>query len=265
MTALRIEVAHDDVARLEALRHHLREVADELIREFLDAARVVGGRRHHVQRLHADDADESLHRVVGEHAAAASVAGARMTRNVQAMRRIGMAGDLISADDVELLAGLRIGAGMDRPVRHDDRGLIVLEQRRERADRRLVARDDRDGAGKARRAQVLAERVVGHVTADQRVAHLARAVADAVRRGDRVLGLHEAQPKLARAFADAALEAGVDRVDLRHHAHVALAVALGADDADGRLVNQVRIGTEHPRNPDRLRRAAWMTVDEDGV
>ena len=62
----------------------------------------------------------------------------------------------------------------------------------------------------------------------------------------------------------AALEAGVDRIDLRHDAHIALAVALGADHADRRLVDQIRIGAKFARNPDGLGRAAWMAVDEDG-
>ena len=173
-----------------------------------------------------------------------------------------MAGDLIGADDVEFLAGLRIGAGMDRAVRHDDRGLIVLEQRGQRADRRLVAGNDGDGAGQAGGAQMLAQRIVRHLAPDQRVAHFARAVADAVRRCDGVFRLDQAQLQLARAFADAALEAGVDRIDLRHDAHVALAVALGADHADRRLVDQVRIGAKLARNPDGLGRAARMAVDE---
>ena len=112
--------------------------------------------------------------------------------------------------------------------------------------------------------QMLAQRVVRDLAADQRVAHLARAVADAVRGGDRVLGLDEAQLELAGALADAALEAGVDRVDLRHDAQIALAVALGADHADRRLVDQIRIGAERAREADGLGRAAGMAVDEDG-
>ena len=152
---------------------------------------------------------------------------------------------------------------MDRSVRHDDRGLIVLEQRGQRADRRLVAGNDGDGAGKPGGAQMLAQRIVGDFTPDQRVAHFARAVADAVRRRDGVFRLDQAQLQLARALADAALEAGVDRIDLRHDAHVALAVALGADHADRRLVDQVRIGAKLARNPDGLGRAAGMVVDED--
>ena len=128
---------------------------------------------------------------------------------------------------------------MDRAVRHDDRGLVVLEQRGQRTDRRLVAGHDRDRAGKARRAQVLAKRIVGHLAPDQRVAHLARAVADAVGRRDRVLGLNEPQLELALSLADAALEPRMDRIDLGHDAHVALAVALGADHAHRRLMDEI--------------------------
>ncbi len=101
---------------------------------------------------------------------------------------VGMAGDLVGAHDVEGLAGVRLLAGMDRSVRHDDRGQVVFEQRRQRADRRLVAGHHRDGAGEAGGAQMLAQRVLGHFAADQRVAHLAGTVADAVRGGDRVFG-----------------------------------------------------------------------------
>ena len=56
----------------------MREVLDQLVREFIEAAGIVGRRGYHVQRLHADDADEGLHGVVGEHAAAAAVTGTGM-------------------------------------------------------------------------------------------------------------------------------------------------------------------------------------------
>jgi hypothetical protein len=57
----------------------------------------------------------------------------------------------------------------------------------------------------------------------------------------------------------------MDRIDLRHNTHVALAVALGADHADRRLVDQVRIGAKFARNPDGLGRAAWVAVDAYNV
>jgi len=144
-------------------------------------------------------------------------------------------------------------------------GRVVLEQGGERADRWLVAGNHGDGARKTRGAQMFAERVVGDFAPDQRVAHFAGAVADAVRGCDGVFRLHQAQLHLALALADAALEAGVDRIDLRHNAHIALAVALGADHADRRLMDQVRIGAKYARNPDGLGGAARMAVDDDDI
>ena len=172
-----------------------------------------------------------------------------------------MAGDLVGAHDVERLARVRLLAGMDRAVRHDDRRQIVLEQRRQRADGRLVAGHDRDRAGQAGGAQMLAQRVLGHFAADQRIAHLARAVADAVRGGDRVLGLDQAHLELVRSRADAGLELGVDRLDLGQDAEIALAVALGADHADRRLVNEGLVGPKRAGDTDRLGRAARVPVN----
>ena len=42
--------------------------------------------------------------------------------NLVAVCGVGVAGDLISGDNVEFLAGFRVSARMDRSVRHDDRG-----------------------------------------------------------------------------------------------------------------------------------------------
>jgi hypothetical protein len=84
------------------------------------------------------------------------IAGAGMAGDVVAIFGVRTAGDLIGADDVELLAIVRIGAGMDRTVRHDDRRLVMFEQRGQRADRRLVAGDHGDGAEQAGGAQMLA-------------------------------------------------------------------------------------------------------------
>jgi hypothetical protein len=62
-----------------------------------------------------------------------------------------------------------------------------------------------------------------------------------------------------------ALQLLVDGIDLRHHAEIALAVALGADHADRRLVDEIRIGAELAREADGLGRAAGMAVDEDDL
>src|SRR5262249_35823658 len=95
--------------------------------------------------------------------------------------------------------------------------------------------------------------------------HLARAVADAVGGGDGVLGLDQAQLELALALADAGLQPLVDRLDLGHDAEIALAVALGADNAHGRLMDQVRIRADRPCHADRLGGPAGMSIDENGV
>ena len=188
-----------------------------------------------------------------------------MTGDVVAEFGVRIAGDLVGAHDIERLAGLRIGARVDRAVRHDDRRLVMLEQGGKGADRRFVAGDDGDRAGQSGGTQMLAQRVVRHLAADQRIAHLARSVADAVGGGDRVLGLDQPQLELVRSLADVTLELGMDRLDLRHHAEIALAVALGADDADGRLVNQVGVGPERARHADGLGGTAGMAVDDDGA
>lgn len=173
--------------------------------------------------------------------------------------------DLVGADDVELFSRLGVGAGMNRAVRHDDRRLVVLEQRRERAHRRFIAGDDRNRACKACRAQVLTQGVVRHFASDQRIAHFARAVADAIGRRDRVLRLDEAYLELARLRADAAFEVRMDRFDLGCDAEVALAVTLGADHADRRLVNEFRIGSKLACDPNGLGGASRMVVDEHDI
>ena len=218
-----------------------------------------------MQRLHANDADEGLHRVVGEHAAATAEAGAGIAGNPVPEFGVRAACDLVGRHDIERLARLRVLARMDRPVRHDDGGLVMLQQGRQRADRRLVAGDDGDGAGKAGGLQMLAQRVVGDFAADQRVAHFRRAVAHPVRGGDGEFRLHQTERQLARLPADPALQRLVDRLHLLRHAEIALAVPLGADHADRRLVDQLRIGAERIGKPDGLGRTARMAVDKDGL
>ena len=234
-------IAPDDVAGAQPGLHHVRQMPDQLGRKLVEPARIVRGRRDHVQGLHAGDADEGLHGVVGEHAAAAADAGAGVARDQVPVLRVRMPGGLVGADDVEGLAGPRVRPGPDGAVGHDDRRLVVFEECGQRADRRLVAGDHGDGAGKPGGLQVLAERIVGDLAADQRIAHLGGAVADAVGRGDGVFGLDQPVLQLALGGADPAEQVIVDRPDLGLDADVALAVALGPDDADRGLVNQRRV------------------------
>ena len=258
-------VALDDVPGAEPGRHHVRQMLDQLGRKFVQPARIVGRRGDHVQGLQAHDADEGLHGVVGEHAAAAADAGAGVAGDLVPVFGVRMPGGLVGADDVEGLAGLRVPAGPDGAVGHDDRRLVVFENGGERAHRRLVAGDHGDGAGEPGGLQVLAEGIVGDLAADQRIAHLGRAVADAVGRGDGVFGLDEPVLQFPLAAADPAEQAVVDRPDLGLDADVALAVALGPDDADRGFVNQGGVRAELVGETDGLRRAPGMAVDQDGI
>ncbi len=142
---------------------------------------------------------------------------------------------------------------MDRPIRHDDRRLIVLEQRGKRSNRRLVASDHGNDAREPCSTEMLAQRVVRNLASNQRVTHLARAVADSIRYPERVLGLDETRLELALARADAGLESCMDRVDLRQDSEIALAIALGADDAHRGFMDQIGIGADRPGEPDGLR------------
>ena len=109
-------ISLDDVARLQARLHHVGEITHQLPRELVDPARIVGRRRDHMQRLHADDADEGLQGIISEHAAAAADAGAGVAGDVMPIGGIGMPGDLIGADDVQGFTGLRVCPGVDRAV-----------------------------------------------------------------------------------------------------------------------------------------------------
>ena len=111
---------------------------------------------------------------------------------------------------------------------------------------------------------MLAHGVVRDLAADQRVAHLARAVAHAVGGGDGIFRLHQAEAHLSGAVADAAAQAVVDRLDLALDAQIALRIALVADHADGRFVDQADIGAQRARDADRLRVAAGVVVEKHG-
>ena len=104
MTRVADGIAHDDVTRPQVLLHELGEKIDEFGRKLVHPSGVIGRRRHHVQRLHADDADERLHGVIGEHSPATADARAGMTGDVVAILGVGMSCDLIGAYEVDLLA-----------------------------------------------------------------------------------------------------------------------------------------------------------------
>ena len=250
----------DDVARLDALPREGHEAVDELLGELVEPARIVGGRRHHVQRLHADHGDEGLHGVVGEHAAAAALARAGVERHLRAPRRVRVARHLEGRDQVDALPGRRISPGPDRPVRHEHRRLVALEHRRERADGGLVARDDRDQALHVVGVQVRVDRVVRELAADQGEPHAVGAVQLSVGHAEGVGGRDQAHREVVAP--DPRPERRLDRVDLAMDAEVALAVTEVPDHGPDRLMDLERILSEKARRADPLHVAPRVLGDE---
>ena len=110
---------------------------------------------------------------------------------------------------------------------------------------------------------MLAQRVVGYFAAYQRVAHLRRAIPHSVRGGNGEFRLHQTERQLACLPADPVLQGLVDRRHLLCHTEIALTVALGANHADRRLVDQFWIGAKRIGKADGLGRPARMAVDKD--
>jgi hypothetical protein len=112
---------------------------------------------------------------------------------------------------------------------------------------------------------VFAQGILRNLAPDQRIAHLRCAVAHAVRGSNRELRLYEAIFQLTRLGVDAGLESLVDRLDLGGQAQIALAVALGANHADRRLMDKGRIGSDFDGKADGLGRSAGVIVNQDGI
>ena len=79
---------------------------------------------------------------------------------------------------------------------------------------------------------MLAERIVGRFTADERVTHLPSAVAHTVGRGDGELRLNEAHPHLPFTGAQSRQQRVVNTLDFALHAKIALGITLIAHDPD---------------------------------
>src|ERR671914_39904 len=111
--------------------------------------------------------------------------------------------------------------------------------RRGGADRRLVARDDRDQAADVASLEVQGQAVVRGLAADERVPHLRRAVALAVGDSTRVVGGQQAHRQVT--LGDPAPHRRVHGLDLLVHAHVTDAVAQRADHTPRRPVDPVDV------------------------
>ena len=143
-----------------------------------------------MDRFETEHADERLHGVVGEHAAAAALTRTGVQRNFGSDAFVGVGGVLECGHEIDALTSSWIVSGLDRTVRQDDRGDVVLEHCGHGADGGLVARHHRHEALDLVRCEVGGRSVVHQFTADQREAHLRGAVelsvghADGERRSD---------------------------------------------------------------------------------
>ena len=124
-----------------------------------------------------------------------------MQRKTGSRRRIGVACTLKPADEVDPLAGLRVDARLDRAVRQQDGGGVVLKNRRERTDGWLVAGDDGDEARDIVRIQVHVRAVVHELAADERKAHPVGAVQLPVGHAERERRRHEPRREVVDADA----------------------------------------------------------------
>ena len=239
-----------DIAGLDAFVRHRQQTIDQLAREFVETAWVVRRRRDHVQGLHAEDRDEGLHRVVREHAATASLAGTGMERHLRPPRWIRIARHLKRRDEIDPLTGLRIDTGLDRAIGKQNRRLVVLEHRSQRADGRLVARDDGDEALHLVRVQVGVDAVVRQFASNERKPHALGAVQLSVGHADRVRGRDQADRQIVAA--DTTGECRLDGFDFARDADVALAVTEVPRDRPDGLMDLVGVLSEKTRGADAL-------------
>ena len=250
-----------DVAWPDAPARHCEKAVDHLMGEFGEPARIVRGRRDHVQRLETKNGDEGLHRVVGEHASAAALAGAGVQGESGADLGVLVDG-LERRDQIDPGARLGIDPRADRTVGKDDRGCVVLEHGRDGPDRGLVAGHDGDEPGHTVGRQVHVGDVVDELSAHQREAHLRRAVELAVRdtEGERRWD----QPDRQVVICDTARQDGLKGLDLLGDTQVALAVPEVADHCPDRIVDLADVLTEKCRGADSLHVAPGVHGHERG-
>ncbi len=139
----------------------------------------------------------------------------------------------------------------------------MLQERGERPHRRLVTRHDGDESGDVVGVQMHVDAVVRHLATDQRVAHRVGAVELPIGHTERVRGSD--QPHRQIVVADAVGEGGLDRLDLRRHPQVALAVAEVADHAPHRLMDLVGVLAQEAGRADSLHVASRVDRHKGGV
>jgi hypothetical protein len=182
--------------------------------------------------------------------------GAPVQRIARPPVRVRVTGDLEGGDEVDALAGLGVGARGRRAVRDHHCRAVVLQHRRQCADRWLVAGDHRDEAGDVVGGEVKAHGIVHDLTPDQGKPHPSRAVELAVGDPDRERRRDEPHRQVVPEHPLG--ERRMDGLDFLHDAQVALAVAEVADDSPDRIVDLGRWLPEVARGSDPLHVAAGI-------
>ena len=147
----------DDVARLDVLGDHVVEAVDQLVGEFGQATIILRRRRHHMKRLHTNNTDKGLHRVVGEHAATAAKSRAGLKRDPALHAFVVASRQLVAGDDVDRITGGGICSRADRAIRHDHGRAVVFEDCCKCSHGRLVTGHNSDDAFESGGAQMLAK------------------------------------------------------------------------------------------------------------
>ena len=251
----------DDVARLDPLPRERHEAVDELLGELAETARIVGRRRDHVQRLHAEHGDERLHGVVGEHAAAAALSGAGVERHAACA----------APGSGSPATWNAVTRSMRSPVVGSVPGLIEPSERNTAGSSRSSTAASVPTGGLSHATTAIkpftsfAFRCASIASfASSRpireIPHAVGAVQLSVGHAEGVRGRDQADRQVVAA--DPRRERRLDRFDLSDDAEVALAVTEVPGHGPDRLMDLERILSEKARGADALDVASRVPGDE---
>ena len=104
---------------------------------------------------------------------------------------------------------------------------------------------------------------MGYFAANQGIAHFPCTIANAVRGRNGIFGLYQPHGHLTILIAYIFPKAIMDGFHLGLNAHITLAIALCANYADRRLVNEINISAQFPRNTNNLRVTTGMGINDN--
>ena len=203
-----------------------------------------------MERLQAQHPDEGLHGVVGEHSAAAALAGARVQGDLGTDLVVGFGRRLKRGHQVDRVAGGGVVPWLDRSVRHDHRGDVRLQHGGDRADRGLVAGDHGNESGHLVGGQVHRGGVVDELAPDEGEPHLGGAVELPVRHPDGEGRRDQAHGQIIAG--DPARHGGLHRGHLVLDTEVALAVPEVAEHGPHGVVDLGDVLAQEPGRADPL-------------